>query len=282
MQSVRGVERTFGRHDKRGLNLCIQVREGILKHDSDGWSGKDGQWNCEHLRPKEPGTLEMQLCYWADKVAYVTHDWEDFVELGLLREGSLEGAVSEQEINEMWFNLVGLPQGDDKSDYIGMDLLRHPYQIRDLVRSLCIKLLEGTRANLTQYRPASSEDVRRLTAQRINYDGLAPRDALLVNFPNEYRRDFLRFRDFLSRHYIKSPTISRMDRKAERIIERILCIYMGNPDMLPWKTRRLYAEAEKSGVTDPRRVVIDHIAGMTDRYALEIYRDMFAAGRKRL
>lgn len=84
----------------RGLCLSRPVLEGVLKHDTDilfqdicragfrlqydGWRdflAKD-EWN----NGLKLGTLESQIVYWADKIAYAGHDWEEVVGLGILYE----------------------------------------------------------------------------------------------------------------------------------------------------------------------------------------------------
>ncbi|MGE5473070.1 MAG: HD domain-containing protein [Ignavibacteriales bacterium] len=58
-----------------GLNLTNEVRDGILLHSS---SAKE-----------VPYTLEGQIVRLADKIAYVTHDTEDIIRAGIMREDNL-------------------------------------------------------------------------------------------------------------------------------------------------------------------------------------------------
>ncbi|MBQ9229432.1 MAG: deoxyguanosinetriphosphate triphosphohydrolase [Eubacterium sp.] len=67
-QSVRVVERL--EKDGKGLNLCDEVKNGIL---------------C-HTRGEEAYTLEGQIIRIADKIAYINHDIDDAARAGVLFE----------------------------------------------------------------------------------------------------------------------------------------------------------------------------------------------------
>ena len=87
----------------KGLGISDYVLEGILKHDTDSFSDNIAsaayklQYECPRLyKPVGAneadysddkvyiGGIETQIVYWADKIAYMSHDWEEFVEVGLL------------------------------------------------------------------------------------------------------------------------------------------------------------------------------------------------------
>jgi dGTPase len=63
------------------LNLCAQTVDGIANHS---WS-----------RPA-PSTPEGELVSWADRVAYVCHDWEDAVLAGIVAPPQLPGSVRDR------------------------------------------------------------------------------------------------------------------------------------------------------------------------------------------
>ena len=57
----------------RGLNLTVEVRDGILQHKSSG----------------KPMTLEGEAVSLADRIAYINHDIEDAIRAGILRQEDL-------------------------------------------------------------------------------------------------------------------------------------------------------------------------------------------------
>ncbi len=63
------------------LNLCAETLDGIANHS---WS-----------RPA-PATPEGEVVSWADRIAYVCHDWEDAVAAGIVTPSMLPAAVAER------------------------------------------------------------------------------------------------------------------------------------------------------------------------------------------
>ncbi len=61
------------------LNLCAETLDGIANHS---WS-----------RPA-PATCEGEVVSWADRIAYVCHDWEDALSTGIVSAGSLDPYVA--------------------------------------------------------------------------------------------------------------------------------------------------------------------------------------------
>lgn len=70
-QSLRVVD--VLEKDGRGLNLTLEVRDGILQHTSKG----------------APKTLEGVVVSYADRIAYINHDIEDAIRAGFLKEKEL-------------------------------------------------------------------------------------------------------------------------------------------------------------------------------------------------
>ena len=63
------------------LNLCAETADGIRNHS---WS-----------RPA-PRTAEGEVVSWADRIAYVCHDWEDAVAAGVVADSMLPASVRER------------------------------------------------------------------------------------------------------------------------------------------------------------------------------------------
>lgn len=103
-QSVRVVERL--EKDGRGLNLCDEVKNGIL---------------C-HTKGSEAYTLEGQIIRIADKIAYINHDIDDAVRADVLSEEDIPlslrmqlGMTKSQRINNMVRDVI-----ENSSDKIRM------------------------------------------------------------------------------------------------------------------------------------------------------------------
>jgi dGTPase len=70
-QSLRVVE--VLERDGHGLNLTVEVRDGILRHTGEGG----------------PATLEGKIVRLVDRVAYINHDIDDALRAGILSHGDL-------------------------------------------------------------------------------------------------------------------------------------------------------------------------------------------------
>ncbi len=69
--------------DGRGLNLTHETREGILAH------AKGRQRTLDALTNDLPSTLEAMVIRISDRIAYLNHDLDDCLRLGVLKEKDL-------------------------------------------------------------------------------------------------------------------------------------------------------------------------------------------------
>src|SRR6186997_1365943 len=81
-QSVRVVE--VLENDGNGLNLTVEVRDGILKHSK----GEKGELLRKRAKSRAL-TLEGDIVRISDIIAYVNHDIDDGVRAGIIREDDI-------------------------------------------------------------------------------------------------------------------------------------------------------------------------------------------------
>ncbi|HLB04964.1 MAG TPA: deoxyguanosinetriphosphate triphosphohydrolase [Gaiellaceae bacterium] len=122
----RVLQARFGRHfrhnehslrvvevlerDGRGLNLTVEVRDGILNHTGPG----------------EPATLEGKIVRIVDRVAYINHDIDDAIRAGVLTAADLPvdeirllGETGSRRIDTLVHDLVETSAGTE-------DILQSP------------------------------------------------------------------------------------------------------------------------------------------------------------
>ncbi|MBV8172160.1 MAG: deoxyguanosinetriphosphate triphosphohydrolase [Candidatus Eremiobacteraeota bacterium] len=80
-QSLRVVELLERRGDKVGLNLTLEVLDGLAKHSKH----KGALAGYADI----PSTLEGQIVRYADRLAYINHDIDDAVRAGIIAESDL-------------------------------------------------------------------------------------------------------------------------------------------------------------------------------------------------
>ena len=86
-QSLRIVTKLENRYDDfPGLNLTWEVREGIVKHETEYDISDAKDYN-----PKLRGHLEAQLANVADELAYTAHDLDDGLRSGVVTPEMLAG-----------------------------------------------------------------------------------------------------------------------------------------------------------------------------------------------
>lgn len=106
IQSLKVVDLIEKRaNGSRGLNLSIEVRDGILNH-----TGAD-----------KPLTLEGQVVRISDRVAYINHDIDDALRAGLINQNDLPnsaisilGSSHSQRIDRMVRDLINSSQEEEE------------------------------------------------------------------------------------------------------------------------------------------------------------------------
>ncbi|MEK9660892.1 MAG: deoxyguanosinetriphosphate triphosphohydrolase, partial [Alphaproteobacteria bacterium] len=79
-------------------------------------------------------------------------------------------------------------------------------------------------------------------------------------------------KEFLFERMYRHHRVNRMASKARRVVTELFDLLFSEPELLPgdWRQR-----SENRDETGRARVVADYIAGMTDRYALDLHRKLF-------
>ena len=240
-QSLRIVTELEERYpDFRGLNLTWEVREGIVKHETE-YDLADSA----HYHPELRGHLEAQIANAADELAYTAHDLDDGLRSGLLKPEALDGLG-------MW-DMVKDSIGWTREDFD--DLTRHRI-IRRLIGMQIHDLTVTTEAAIT-----ASGAQNHLEIQQLGYN--------VVTWSNKVTTMNRELKDFLYEKLYRHFRVVRMAEKAEKFISQLYDVYIAEPYQLPPSAR---AQIELSGL---ERAVCDYIAGMTDRFALDEYAKLF-------
>jgi dGTPase len=241
-QSLRIVEKLERRFpDFYGLNLSWEVREGIMKHESEYDRGLAFAFD-----PDKRGALECQIVNAADEIAYSTADLDDGLRSGMITCDQLNSVTLWREV----LKELGI---DSSTGFSEMD--RHRV-IRRLVGKEVTDLVQATHNLLQSNNAQSVDDIRNLSFNVVIYS--EPMQA-----KNRELKDFL-FKK-LYRHW----RVMRMASKAQRFLSQLFHLYTAEPGLLPRQTQTQLADETL------HRAVCDYIAGMTDRYALQEYQKLF-------
>jgi dGTPase len=240
-QSLRIVTELEQRYPEfPGLNLTWEVREGMVKHESEYDISDAADYN-----PDLRGNLETQIANVADELAYTAHDLDDGLRSGMLTPRMLEG-ISLWEILTDQIKWRG-PELDD--------VARHKL-IRQLIGMEVTDLATSTDARLKESGAQSPLDIQKLTYN-------------VIGFSEETNRRNRELKDFLYNKMYRHYRVVRMQVKAERILEELFNAYRAEPSTLP---DQFQAFINQRGL---ERTICDYIAGMTDRYAIEEHQKLF-------
>lgn len=235
LQSLRVVELLEEKYPGfRGLNLSYEVLEGLRKHEP-ALHAPDG------TRHKQP-SLEAQVADMADEITYYSHDLDDGIDAGFLDpEDLLALRLWREAMDE------ARPQirGGDTRRWRG-------FIIRCLVNREVDDLVRTSAARLRRHRIQSLEAVRNFPKRLIGYS----REMTVGN--RELRR-------FLYRNFYHSDGVAGVHRRCCSLLEESFARLVAKPSLLG---RRAAARVRSQGL---ERTVTDYLAGMTDRYLMEMH-----------
>ncbi len=249
---VSQVARTIS----RALNLNEDLTEAIalghdLGHTPFGHNGEDV------LNAVHPGGFhhnEQSL-----RVADVLESTASRYNMNLTAEVR-DGIVNHTGSNKP-FTLEGqIVKISDRIAYINHD-------IDDALRSGVISLEEIPKSALEVFGYSHRERINRMVVDVItNSDGKEE-----ITQSPEFKEELNMLRTFMFSNVYKSSKVKREEdlSKVEIVITSLYKYFFENPEKLPEDLRKI---AAKDGVNE---AVKDYIAGMTDRFALSTYTDLF-------
>ena len=114
--------------------------------------------------------------------------------------------------------------------------------------------------NIEKFNIKSEEDVR-------NHDNF------LVEFSDEIAKAVKILKEFFRKNVYFHYKLNRIKAKSNNIISKLFDFYIKNPDSLP---EEYYDRAKKiQNKTELVILISDYIAGMTDRYAIKEYKELY-------
>jgi len=264
-QSLRVVDRLEQRYDHPGLNLTDAVREGIWKRGALHDDIKYPDWSDDGLQPAAPASLEAQVVTLADRLARLTHDLEDGIRAGQVSLHATErleiGVAIAQKLGDAYQNrhgrfarqnalirgMIHLLVSDaivTAADALAADAEtpRHVVQLSPHVSSMTDELEAFVEAQV--YR---SFAVSRLEARARTF---------LRGLFAAYYREPLQLDDYVLLRYRATTRGTYLrDLPGDRVATEVGTRYHGKPEFV--------------------RLIADHIAGMSDSFALKEYERLY-------
>ncbi len=240
-----------------GLNLLFETREGILKHCSAKNAATLGQVgerflpaaNGEEKTYKSP-SLEAQLTDWCDAIAYTHADIEDGILMKFISiEQVEEGVPLFAEAMRLTKEKYGAPKKGAEGAFVKMATgIMLKQALGDLTSESKRKIDESGVKSLADVRAAEH----------------------LIGFSKDFA-DFHHFplKRFLRENLYKHSELERVRMQQQEMLRFLFESYQKNP-------RLMDLQGPKSKLPLERQIC-DHIAGMTDREAVQIFQKLQVA-----
>jgi len=240
--------------DFRGLNVTMEVRDGVLAHGG----AQDNQAHRAHrdepsIVPHDPPlgqpSIESQIADIADEIAYGCHDLQDGLASGLVRREDVARAGL-----LWWQEAIGAitPRGGALSP----DLERRRVK-GYLINRFISDLIVASAARLAAASMGTPEEARLLPTRVIEFSP-----------PVRAVRESLHA--YLAAHLYRHQEVVTMGEKAKRLLTELFDAYSATPDQLPAPVL-----ARVAAGLSLDRAICDHIASMTDRGAVREHHRLY-------
>ena len=230
-----------------GLNLTIETLDGLIKHNGPVKNLtaykkilKKGLFT-NKITFNEFPSLESQVAAISDDIAYNNHDLEDGLRAGLF---TIKKISSITHLSELIDKHVKNIKNFRKEIIINQIA-------RDLINLMVIDVINTTNKNLIKSNPRSINDIYK-------------QDRLIVDFSDKMKKIDKQIKDFLKRNMYNHKKVVVNTNRGKEIINDLFKYLSKNHRK--HISRDLFVNEQKE------RVIADFIAGMTDRYAINLHK----------
>lgn len=249
LRTLMGLECPYPHFD--GLNLSWEMLEGLAKHNGPVSQPTWAMRECDAAFPLDLGghaSLEAQVAAVADDIAYDNHDIDDGLRAGLL---SLDQLLEQRFIADVWRGVEAK-----------FPAVARERQLRELVRTqIGLMVNDVIAATQGAARAAGVADVAEVRA----YGGA------LAGFSPDMARAERDLKRFMYRTLYHHPSQLVGADAARDVVTGLFVAYQGDPKAMGGTWSAALPDTE----TGRGRHIADYIAGMTDRFALERFAELF-------
>jgi dGTPase len=266
LRIVTKLEKHYADFD--GLNLTWESLEGIAKHNGPiigpnadpkkhpadapiPYALKDVNDQFD-LELHTFASAEAQVAAIADDVAYNHHDLHDGLRAGLFTAEDL-----------MELPLTGPAYEEVDRLYPGLDRNRRDHEaLRRIFGYMVEDVIAIANNRLSSAMPETAQDIRDM-------------DRTIIRFSKPFFQNLKAIKSFLFNRMYRAPSVVVERKRVTAMVNALFPLFMEKPELLPKEWRQEIAVAQSD--TDLARIVLDYVAGMTDRFAIQEYERLFKA-----
>ena len=233
----------------RGLNLTLETLDGLIKHNGpiNDSSSLEKILGKNFFKNKIPlqrnSSLEAQISSISDDIAYNSHDLEDGLKAKLFNLNDLMKIPILSDIIKKQKKKMTL--------YNGELVIRQI--IRETINEMVKDIISNTKRNLLKNKIKSIQDVYNFGSS-------------IVLFSKKMSLFDTSIKSFLKENMYYSKDVLQKTNKGRIIVKKLFFKIKKNPNKYIKKENMLKRSSE--------RAVCDFIAGMTDRYAINLYNEI--------
>ena len=230
-----------------GLNLTLETLDGLIKHNGpvnnktkfDKILGKNFFKN--KIKFLDNTSLEGQIAAISDDIAYNSHDLEDGLKSNLFKLNDLKNIPILNKI---------ISKHRSKFTKYSVDLIVRQI-IRDIINEMVKDVIKTTEKNIKTNKIKNLKEV---------YNS----EKKIVCFSYKMKRFDLEIKKFLKEKMYFHKNVKKKTNYGKKIIKKLFLIIIKNP--------KKYINIKKYKNSKLERIICDYIAGMTDRYAINLYK----------
>ena len=230
----------------KGLNLSFETLDGLIKHNGPVKNLTKlnkilgNNFFKKKIKFSLNSSLESQLASISDDIAYNSHDLEDGLKSNLFKLKDLE--------NIPVLNKIIIKHIKKTSKY-SIDLIIRQI-IREIINEMVSDVINTTRFNIKINKIKNLNDIYKAKIQ-------------LVTFSDKMKIFDTRIKKFLKKKMYFHKKVNLKTNYGRKVITKLFKSIKRNP--------KKYIDIRKYNNSNLERIICDYIAGMTDRYAINLY-----------
>ena len=233
-------------YDFKGLNLSIETLDGLIKHNGPI---KDltklnkilgNNFFKKKINFTLYSSLEAQIASISDDIAYNSHDLEDGLKSNLFNLNHLKDIPVLDKI---------ISKHKKKLKKYSIDLIIRQI-IREIINEMVRDVISTTKKNIRLYKIKNLNDIYHSKNQ-------------LVTFSKKMQKFDKKIKSFLKQKMYFHKNVNSKTNYGRKVITKLFLQIKKNP--------KRYINIKKYNNSNTERIICDYIAGMTDRYAINLY-----------